>query len=156
MQVATRQMKQIAFKSEAELHACKEKTLSLLGMCVSVKLRNANFCSFSLSLLSSVVTFSECYDPDVKSNIYARVLEKLFEELNYFKSECVAATTTTAGGGGGANMKFKFNVRRQLAAITLTLCRNYASYFKDIFDSVLARVFEIISCNYSSQMEKVD
>ena len=123
-------------------------------MCVSVKLRNANFCSFSLSLLSSVVTFSECYDPDVKVNIYARVLEKLFEELNYFKSECVAGTA--AGGSGGANMKFKFNVRRQLAAITLTLCRNYAPYFKDIFDSVLAKVFEIISCNYSSQMEKVD
>ena len=153
MQVATRQMKQTQFKTDLELHICKEKTLSLLSMCVNVKLRNANFCSFSLSLLSSVITFSECYEPDVKANIYARVLEKIFDELSYFKNECV--TDLQRGNGTNGNLKFKFNVRRQLAAITLTLCRNYATHFKSIFESVLNRVFEIISCTYSSQMEKV-
>jgi hypothetical protein len=157
MQVATRQMKQAQFKTDLELHICKEKTLSLLSMCVNVKLRNANFCSFSLSLLSSVITFSECYEPDVKANIYARVLEKIFDELSYFKNECVTDLQRGGGCGGSTsgNLKFKFNVRRQLAAITLTLCRNYATHFKSIFESVMNKVFEIISCTYSSQMEKV-
>ena len=149
MQVANKQMKQNAFRNASEPQQLKENTLSILSMCVSMTFKNPNYCSFCLSLLSSVITLSEYYDPDVKENIYARILEKLFDYLDFFKSECV-------GGEQQANtLKFKFNVRRQLAAITLNICRNYANHFKGVFDSVLAKVFQIVSCSFSSQMEKV-
>jgi hypothetical protein len=160
MQQANKQMKVnssgvASFKNEREPHLMKETTLAMLSMSVGSKFTNPNYASFSYSLLSSVITFSEFYDEDVKLNIYAKVLEKFFADLTFFKSDCAADQADKSRVSSAANLKCKFNVRRQIAAMTLNLCRNYAGYFKGIFDSILSKVFEIVSCVYSSQMEKV-
>ena len=153
MQVACKQMKLNAFRSNEQT---REKTLSILSLCVGSKLKNANYCSFSLSLMSSVLAYSEFYEQDIKLNIYPKILEKLFDDLVFFKKECVLELEQHQQSSGRAScLKYKFNVRRQLAANTLNICKNYAVHLKDVFDSILNKVFEIISCTYSTQMEKV-
>jgi hypothetical protein len=88
-QVISKKMKQKSFKDEHELSLIKEKTIAVLSACFQSKFKNPNYCSYNLSLLSSILSFSELFDSGIRSDMYKQILDKLFDDLTFFKNECV-------------------------------------------------------------------
>ena len=153
IQVIMKKMKQnkpelAEFKNQLKLNL-----IYLIESCIKLKSKNPNYSSFNLSLMSSLLQSCEFYEFEERDRLFKLILEKLFDELTYFKNESIQLQLNEKAVG--SYLKFYMNVRRQTAANVLNICKNYNKDLKHMLNPLYEQVNKHIECPNSTQMEKI-
>ena len=140
-----------------ELLLLKDNLLQMLNYSINFKTANANFTSYNLSLLSSLMVIGEMSADNIDLMLKV-TLEKLFEGFNHFKQVTEANVdehfkaqstpeTPTSAIYGSKSLKIKciLNVRRHFAAMILNICRNYTKKVKQFFEFIYLNVNNLLN-----------
>lgn len=127
----------------------KPKLVELIHAAIQFKSINPNYCSFNYSFISSILNVScENCQVQTKEMIVKTLFEKLYTDLIFFRSETAKYLNC------GVKTKCYLNLRRQLTAILLTLCKNFSKILFNSFEFIYKSLVEIIDSNETTQMEK--
>ena len=152
MQVLNKKIKEKTYTDENEVMVIKEKLLTLISSCIKFSSFNANYCSYNLSLLSSVLISCEFeYETDKSQMILKTIIEKLFNEFIIFQNKY----NELEASGNKNVLKCIQNLKRQIVSNILNICRKYASSLKAINEEIYYKSMCIISNEHSTQIERV-
>jgi hypothetical protein len=115
MQTLNKKIKDKSFQNELELETIKKHLINMISLCVKFNSTNANYCSYNFSLQSAVLIACELDNTEI---ILETILVKLFSDFILFQNEI---TTTNKN-----HQKCIQNLRKQIAANILNICRTYA------------------------------
>ena len=128
-----KKIKEKTYTDDNELNFIKEKLLTLTSVCVKFESDNANFCSLTLSLLSSIIVSCEIENDAAKTELILKtIIEKLFTQFIYFQNKYIELESTASA----SVLKAISNLKRQLAANVLNLCRKFAVNLKNINEQI--------------------
>lgn len=112
---------------EAERNFITEKLLTLTSLLLNLETQNANYCSLSWSLLSSLLISCEVENDAAKTELILKtIIEKLFKDFVRFQEMYV----TLEPAGNTVLLKYITNLKRQLAANVLNISRKFAANLK--------------------------
>jgi exportin-5 len=144
-------------KLTPDLLALKDNLLQMLNFSINFKSINANFTSYNLSLLSSLLVLCETSAENMDLMLKI-TLEKLFEGFNTFKQITDSTVdehfnaqstpntpTSTIYSTKSLKMKCILNVRRHCAAMILNICRNYTKNIKQFFDFIYLNINNLLN-----------
>lgn len=147
----------------------KSKLVPLVSYSVQLNSGNANYTSFNYSFMNSLLnlTCDLCETPSDRELILKTVIEKLFKDLEMFKAtESGASNTTTSNSSSSppeestssaaTTIRQKiFNVRRQICASILNLCKARSKELVPFLDPIFARIMSIVAqTEQTTQMER--
>jgi hypothetical protein len=148
--VATLNRKLAAAQEHVPVEAVRGQLVHLLSSAVQANIRNPNYCSFNLSLISCILTkTSDLYDESSKEMMLKTIVDKLLNEFVAFQNE-----SAQLHGGSPAHAKFYFNLRRQITAVLLNICKSFPRTLVRAFDYFYTRFMGLINLANSTQMEK--
>lgn len=165
---------QVLSKNIKKLNAAdlKTKLVALVSYSVQLKSSNANYASFNYSFMNAILnlTCDLCGGEQAASGgesasnaerelILKTIIEKLFQDLDFFKAESASLAAATAAAPvtpSSATIRQKiFNVRRQICASILNLCKARSKELVAFLNPIFARIMEIVSQSESTtQMER--
>ena len=121
----------------------KSQLISLLQISIEFESLNANYISYNLSLLSS--TMFACEFGGEPDRFVRIVLKKLFDEFTHFQTNTFDTTI----------IKHVNNLRRQIAANILNVCKRYSLLVLPLFEELYARCNSLINSTQCTQIERV-
>ncbi|CAF0737343.1 unnamed protein product [Brachionus calyciflorus] len=134
---------------QTDFSSIQPKQIELLQMALQFKSLNPNYMSFDYSFISSILNITcENSDLQTKELIVKTVFEKLYNDIILFKLETVKYLSNSA------KTKSYLNLRRQLTAILLTVCKKYSKILFNSFEFIYKSLLEIINSTDTTQMEK--
>ena len=120
-------IKEKSYANEAEKNFITEKLLTITSLLIRFETQNANFCSLSWSLIAQILISCEVESDAVKTELILKtIIEKLFKEFLIFQDMHATLEPT----GNTAILKYITNLKRQLAANVLNICRKFAPSLK--------------------------
>ena len=127
----------------------KTKLINLLSTSIQFCFKNPNFNSFNLSFISCILTkTSDLYDQASKEMMLKTIVDKLINDFVLFQNESVSFQ------GMPTHAKYFFNLRRQITAVLLNICKSFNKHLVKSFDYFYAKFMELINLANSTQMEK--
>lgn len=132
-----------------DVQEIKPRLMNLLNESILCKPLNPNYSSFNYSLMSSILNLTcDICDSQNKELVVKTVFEKLFTDLILFKAETIKYTDSAV------KMKHILNLRRQITAVLLTVCKNYSKILFASFGLIYKSLLDIINSSDSTQMER--
>ncbi len=136
----------------------KEVLSNLIKHTIDYKSDNPNYTSFNLSLLSSLMPIIDLNNNDTQEFILKIIIEKLLSEFDCFKdinlenfNDALVQLHTKP-----YLKKTVLNVRRQLLAILLNICRTYTTKIKNLFNFLYEKLSSLLKlCTNLTQMEQI-
>ncbi len=150
MQAIGKTVKEKSFKNESEMNFIKEKLISLISLCVKFNCANANYCSFNFSLQSTIIVSCELENTEV---ILETILGKLFGDFILFQNKYIELDAE--GKTDAQILKSIQNLRKQIAANILNICRSYASKIMKDFEEIYTKCMTLINNTHSTSIERV-
>lgn len=141
-------------------HSIKSKLISLIGYSVQLNTLNANYTSFNCSFMSALLNLTyELSEPADRLLMLKAILDKLFHEFDIFKTETSKFTTEQQQQQqSAATVRTKiFNVRRQITAVILTICKTYSKSLTPILNDIYTQIGAILNqtqAETATQMER--
>ncbi len=127
----------------------KQKLINLLSAAIQSNLRNPNYSSFNLSFISCILTKTgDLYDEANREAMLRTIVDKLLNDFVVFQNESVNFQ------GSPLHAKFYFNLRRQITAVLLNICKSFPGTLVKTFDYFYAKFLGLINLPNSTQMEK--
>lgn len=125
--VVNAKIKDKSYTDEAERNFITEKLLTLTSLLLNLETQNANYCSLSWSLLSSLLISCEVENDAAKTELILKtIIEKLFKDFARFQEMYV----TLEPASNTVLLKYITNLKRQLAANVLNISRKFAANLK--------------------------
>jgi exportin-5 len=128
-------------ENDLELNIIKKHLINMISLCVKFNSTNANYCSFNFSLQSAVLIACELDNQEI---ILETILVKLFSDFTLFQAET-----------SNNYQKYIQNLRKQIAANILNICRTYSVKLKRYYDEIYNKALSLINNSNSTQIERV-
>lgn len=130
----------------------KPKLVSLVSYSVQLKSGNANYTSFNYSFMHSLLGLAcDLCEAGERELIMKTVIEKLFQDLDMFKTE---STSNNPAHTPAIRQKI-FNVRRQICATILSLCKAHSKELVPFLDPIFTQIMQILNqTETTTQMER--
>lgn len=129
------------------MNELKPKLVSLVSYSLHLKSHNANYTSFNLSFMSSVLSVvSDLCEASERELMLKTIVEKLFKDYDHFRTS----------GSDIELVRIKiFNVRRQICANILNMCKVHAKILTPFLNAVIGRIMETVGqVEATTQMER--
>lgn len=131
------------------IESVKEKLINLLSTSIQANIKNPNYASFNLSFISAIlIKTCDLYDENNRDMMLKTIVDKLMNDFIFFQNEMAAFQ------GPHPFLKFYYNLRRQICAVILTICKSFNKTLVKAFDYFYTKLMELINMPNTTQMEK--
>jgi exportin-5 len=148
-------------RAQLDIPFIRPKLIALISSSVQLSTKNANYGSFNYSFLGTLINLTcdhLCDSDENRLVILQTIVDKLFADLDLFRLESSKLLSPSlppiANDQSSARLKSFFNVRRQISAIVLNICKSYGKLFAGVLESMFGRVSGILNQTDTTQMEK--